>query len=665
MFELEKRISSVSDIIDLKTKTISDSFPSFFRWNELIKRKTHLVTVNDFPILRETFNQDSDWNDILYHLSQHFYQSEKKELSLKLANEFFNTSKSYGWVDYIDGGTRVKAFKLLKNHLPQDEFKTRIMNTLVNDLLTSGGGGFLFVAQEFNIISKLMYNDIPIQSLWPCIENYLSILFDSHSEIKSSYSNENMIVPDDKFPIIYKILLPLLNHNINLISQGAYSSIHYLFLKMKDNDVIDTLIDKADEEQQIFLLNILKGIIFYDPSKKFLVPIQKLKMIQSDNFYIRVLVQDILKELETDTAYHIKKSSRNSTVRMIYELELPRPKPSRLEGTEDYDFTRILQDTDNPFENVRMYELYIKYLSEVSVIPSVNLATRTVQIMDTLSNNYGARAEKELRLLLENQNLKLPFRRPRALVAKRAICHLIAELVDLEKIEVTEALQIMHEFKYIDSLLIALQWSRKPEFIRYQFSKKLNLDNWLNEPIVKDQLIIGKTFGSMIVVGELRKVGMEYMNRPEEEVTQILSLSDDQLIRFNNKCLYEDYFNKSGQFDILYLNLDMEFDTEQSNWLAINPILMKKYRMQLCRYRPFTWVSQSNKVVAQTICWKNGVNRQYNDEYGKGMIVILDKSILDKILLENKVYLKADRKRIYMKNGRVIDNSTIFCEPYS
>ena len=655
-FELTNKIKSISDI--LKFKRASSN--SFYKWSKLIERKKHLISLDDLPILEKEFKQTSDWNNILYILSNHLYEVGEKEVSLKLAKELLKNSRPYEWTWFF-GDTRIKAFKSLKNHIQPEHFKSKLVDTLTKDLQNLDDS-YLFISKVFDQIFKLIYEKMPIEIVWPFVDEFLKRLF-------SSYNETDFPLPDinetkSNLPVIFQILLPLLLHPVNLISQGAYSAIYNLLHKINDCSLIENIINSSNEEQQILLLNILKGIIFYDSSKQYLITEKFLKQISSNNFYIRALVQDLLKEL--NHSYHpvyIKKKSKPSS-NLLYELILPDPKPSRLYGTEQYDPYRALPDTNNPLEIVKLYKNHINILSELSGVPLINLATKTVQIMDKLSDgNYGYEADKKLRSTLSSQYLEMPFRRPRGQIARQAICHLISELLDLNKINEKFALMIMNDLSYIDPLLTCIKWFPKPDLIQYDFPQYTVSDEWINDETIKEnELIVGKTIESMVVVGEIRYV-KSMDSSPSEEIQSVLSFSK-QPIQLNRKCLYKDYFKISDKPEVLYLNEGFTFDTEKSNWLAIHPSIMKKYGMTLSKYNPFVWLSNKKEVMSKIIYWKNGSveHSSHIGQCGNGVFCLLDKSLLDKILLENTVYLKTKRTRIYLKDNK--EKSVTLYKPF-
>ena len=637
---------------------------------KLNKKKKHLISRNDLSILRKEFKETSDWNNILYILSNHFYNIGEIGVSLELANELFKNSKYYSWI-WFQGKERINSFKALKNHNHLRELKKTVIKTLADD--SQQFYGYLNIAREFDEIFKLVSKEVPIKTVWPAIDEFLDRLFSSYDTQDFPFPKINESETNSELPIEFQILLPLLSHHVNLISQGAYLVIHDLFCRTDKNDLIAKIINQADDEQLVLLLNILKGIIFHEPSKKSLIPVETLKQIQSNNFYIIKLAQDLLKNSEKDyIPNYIRNIEKNHT---LFELTFPEPKPSRLYGTEQYDSHRILPDSDNPFENIKMYSHYIYILSKLSGIQAINLAIRANQIMAKLADksSYGYEAEKKLQSILEAQNLKLIYRRPRALIARQAISHLISELVDIGKIKQESALMIIHDFSYIDPLLANLSCSQKPNFIQYNLPKSRIPDNWIDETINRTQLNIGKKVGSMVIIGELYETKSMDWLQVSEEIEQVLSFDlrifkNNETIQDKGKCLYQDYYKKLDSRNTLYRNTGIYFDTKKSNWLAIHPALMNKYGMKLSKEKPFTWLSNNGKIIAQTIFWTDGIIdhvSSYGDQCSQGTICLLDKKLLNKILIENKVYLKVKRTRSYIENEEKIRKSTNLYELYS
>ena len=662
IFELERNINSIHELIRFK----QSSSNSFFKWKNLIKRKKDLISKNNLSILREEFKESAEWRDILYILSDHFYSIGETNLSLNLAEELFENSKYYSWTEFY--GERINSFKALRNHKTSVKFEKEVLKTLAND--SQQFFSYIDIALDFDEIFKLVSPKVPIKKVWPFINEYLERLFSIYDIQNFPFPKINESETNNELPIEFQIILPLLEHPINLISQGAYFVMHDLFCKLNNSDLIAKTIEQASEEQLILLLNIIKGIIFYEPSKKNLVPVETLKQIQSNNFYIRELIQDLLKKVEDNYIPNYRRET-NKTV-PCYKLsfpEFPELKPYRLYGIDQYNSQRILPDSDNPIENIQMYMPSINELAEYSGIQKINLAMRTNQIMDELAGKKfnGNQIEKELKSTLKSQDLKLTYRRPRALIVRQAISHLISELVDINKIKQEEALLVIKELSYIDTLLLNLSYYEKPKFIQYNLPKHYDIpDNWIYEIINRTQLNIGKEMKSMVVIGEKCNTIIRDGEKISENIEQTLSF-DSKLSEKNDliqdKCLYQDYYHLNSK-NILCCNEGIYFDTIKSDWIAINPSFMKKHGMKLSKEKPFTWLSSDGKIIAQTIFWIDGIidhSNSYGDQFSQGAICLLDKEFFNKILIENKVYLQATRFRSYKE----FEKSTNLHELYS
>ena len=668
-FEVEKQIKSLADLIKIKEANLNKSF----NWGKLIKKKLNLISEKtsekDILQFKEMFKD----SNILYMVSDHLYKIERKEISMQLTRELFSDLQPYDWLSYWGGGKTIKAFKALRNHKNSQEIKQKIIDTLADDLQKLDFS-FLMMAQEFNEIFKLIYDEIPVQSLWHFIEEYLECIFFAYTEQNFPSPEINESDEGDKIPIIFEILLDLLLHNINIISQGAYLAIYELFQKITDNSLVNKILTKANDEQKILLLNILIGVIFYDSDKSSLISFESLKKIKSDNFYIRILIQKLLKKLNAQHTMGHKGELKKPI--KLYDLYFPEPQPSMLHGVEKYDAHKPLPDRNNPIENIRIFQGELFILSEISNISKVNLAIRVNQIMDKLSNGkpYGYEAERNFVNILKSQKLHLsPYRRPKALIAKQAFYYLISELLDMDKISEFQALEITNDLFYIDPLLINFKWRKKPNFIKCNFSKNQTTDNWVAESIKLNELNVGKEVEGMIVIGELREMKNNERLLELEKTEQVLSFSEnfenDNAIQ-NNKIYYQDYQKQSESFDILYRNNGVTFDTENAEWVAVNPWLMKKYNMVLSEENVFTWLTNQGKIVAKTFCWKDGIlehmDLNFQKQLGKGMLCLLDKDLLQKISSENKIYLKVMRRReccLEEQDSRM-SKTVKFCKPW-
>ena len=100
-----------------------------------------------------------------------------------------------------------------------------------------------------------------------------------------------------------------------------------------------------------------------------------------------------------------------------------------------------MPDSADPLRTVSPFHIDIKMVATAAELPDQNMYRRVVEIMQNLApqDAWSAGAESALQSNLPSVGLLLPFTRPRTRLARRAMFHAIAELVDAGRLPKKEA----------------------------------------------------------------------------------------------------------------------------------------------------------------------------------------------------------------------------------
>jgi hypothetical protein len=132
------------------------------------------------------------------------------------------------------------------------------------------------------------------------------------------------------------------------------------------------------------------------------------------------------------------------------------------------DGSEPLPNSDNPQQIVGPFGTELDAIASETAIPRQNLYHRCVQIMKDISpaSDWSAEAEKKLRKELSAVGLKLPFRRPRAAVARRAVFRIVAELVDAGILNTEESNGLSRLLRFYDLYFVTAQPGWRPREIQ-------------------------------------------------------------------------------------------------------------------------------------------------------------------------------------------------------
>ncbi len=345
---------------------------------------------------------------------------------------------------------------------------------------------------------------------------------------------------------------------------------------------------------------------------------------------------------------------RSAVLPAIYLLSLPPGDARRLDHHTAISAGEPLPDSEDPAEIVRPFDLQLGVIAAEAQLPKINVCNRAVQIMRQLAppDSWSAHSEETLRETLDSAGLRLPFLRPRAVLAHRAMFYVIAELVDAEVLSPhnLDALGPLLRF-YDPAMLLAEPGPRaaavQPMLGRSQYGG--GNEDWLEEVDRADASVGLKTAdGHTILAEETRLKRPEWESPTEIRRSQVCTSGTSELYaRESPRSFFQEVVNNLVEkYDQLGSDTDPTplilrhtaygYHSPGTHWLALNPTIAHQVGWHRAESGLFNWVDSEGTTMVESVWWTDGFVEQppphLEVEVGEGWMVVASKTALDTLI---------------------------------
>ena len=186
---------------------------------------------------------------------------------------------------------------------------------------------------------------------------------------------------------------------------------------------------------------------------------------QSPNYAIRRTARMVIERIscKLNDECSVPTSSNTLSLPLIYWLSIPfvtQIPPAELEIIDG----EPLPDSYDSIEIIRPFDVQIDFIAREAKLPTINMCYRVVQIMRQLApqESWSAQGEKDLRMILSSARMKYSFRRPRATIARRAMYHVIAELIDAGLLGPENLSRLDTVLRFYDPTMVMAEPTRRP-----------------------------------------------------------------------------------------------------------------------------------------------------------------------------------------------------------
>lgn len=559
--------------------------------------------------------------------------------ALTILEAVLGETTASGWDRSWDGGSRQHAIKALIAIAP-DKWRPHALETLVDDYISEFHYPYNMI-HNLEELADILFEEVPWEQLWPEIREHIYQLSDfSLAEVHASAPRESGLTAEE-------VLLQAVAWAANLPIDEMRDQVHCAFCDF----VISGIAPVATKAVISALLSgdqpkVIQGLALLDTTWQLGSPLaqdyseQILSFLTSHDFILRCMAAELCEKLglsiETD-------QNAAQPLPMIYNLHLPALRS--YERTVPFDAIRADEsypDSDDALEMVRPFDVELKSLSRASEVPLENLLQRTAALMRQLvpEEQWSRAAAEKFLKFLRSIELQLRYNRQRPQVASRAICQVVAELADANRINIDAQM-----FAY--SLLYRYDWrlAGKEPVIRPSavvplknfelFSKK---DEWVDQRAVAFENVTSLDAGCL-VVGELTRFKAWDWSVPTEHRFSMACHPDwPHTNELRDACdffPYKSIWNASeypslyevGKFPSLVVyGHSRQVAIGGTEWLAFNPAFATSLGWSLSEEGLFRWVDADEKTMVESIWWQDGpMDRQpprSNEVTGEGWLVV-------------------------------------------
>jgi hypothetical protein len=634
--EVRRRATSVEAVRTLveRGRPQALSFP----WTPVVAALMPRLGRADARALADLMGTSGNAAEILSLLGLHLLQLGDRTGAWALGEKALAASPAYAWYRPF-GQSRLMALRSL---VTVDSARARpvLYDTLVRDL-GDGSVPFPRVAQHLDEILPLLTDELPILQIWLEVERYLvELVGPIPDSIEEPPGLTNPPAPDSPEQALADLLGMHVAHPANEVAECAKRACARCLL---DGEVAlqTTLGDLLDgtEEQQEHVLVVLDAVSHENPLLIRGWQEQIIALTGSPNFGIR---QTSLALCSRNGWTPRQPGARRGRLPAMYQLLLPSSQSSRL-SDETFVGVRILPDPDDPLPALRAFDHAYRAIAAAAGLAPEAVLHRGIALMRGLADpdTWSIKGEQRLKAWLGAAELELTYRRPRAILARRALLHIVAELEDAGMLAAAELPRLASLVRFHDPALLLCEPTRRPATVkpiigerRYAGSPVEATDAWLGEVgEALSQLEWEVGDGRVILAESTTLRDLDWSTPTEERRVHITTgngsdADDPQRHDVMNRLVaeYPTLVVDDEPIPIVMRHFATRYYSPAANWLALNPRVGRELGWTLANQGLFRWLGQGGRIMVESSWWLDGPvdlsPPHLRDEVGEGWLVL-------------------------------------------
>ena len=419
----------------------------------------------------------------------------------------WDKSKPYGWIRNYDGGTRLIAAEaaiLLDAQRGQRDVFQRLVRDYLSDIRHPSE-----ILRNLERIVALLFTEPPIDAIWLEIAEHVGQLAEVRAVVTPDPPKAGGGIGTEPTVALIDFALDELSHAVPDIATEARK---FLLDLLADSDNHQALHERValllagdDDARQATGLTFLICALKVDEAwvASFGDVIADL-VVQSPSSIIRREAENLLECLDRSPP---ARPTQQLPIR--YRLQLPVPAMPNVSLFDELRPGQVLNDTADPTELTRAFDLPLARLAEMSGIPLQNLTARMAAMMPEIApvQTWNRAAELRQRELQDSAGLKIAYRRLRTAIAHRAFARVVQELTDAGEIPWPPP-GVEDWLFLIDPLVSTLDPIPRPEWLILPEGRMMNAypdKDWTRRP---DDSLAQAPFrlpdGSLVVSAALR-----------------------------------------------------------------------------------------------------------------------------------------------------------------
>jgi hypothetical protein len=442
--EVVEALKSPEDLLSLMALEASSSH---FDWTPRIRTLAGELSADDAYALASRIHLRRKESVGLAALSDRLRDLGDRRRAWEVAMMAVERAAPNGWDRYYDGGTMICAFEALVKIDPE-RARPMAFDSLVSYLHESWYP--LSTTQNLNRISRLLCQDVPVLDLWMMIESYLKVLF---ADVESVGTPPSDCDDDTPAGAVTDMLCRLFGHPTQALSHGVMRTACDLLLA--GNTEIVPAMQKIVQNPGVSASDVM--IVMEAVSER---DTSRIELFREEIEQLRHSADQALRWSGERLANRLGLPEVGARavldVLSKYQRRAIHVATARVHGKAEDSSFGVLPDTVDPREMIGPWMEEVKILARAAGLPVDRLLPRIVEFMRKLAeeSTWIAAGEQALRTGLDRSELEFTFRRPRALVARSAILHVLAELADGRLIS-DENLLVLHSIlRYSDPDLV-------------------------------------------------------------------------------------------------------------------------------------------------------------------------------------------------------------------
>ena len=636
--EVRSRVCSAPDIAQLMD---GESDESAFDWEPIVTDLAGEFSGEDVHQLAKLFHGKRRSALILAGLAHRLWALGDTPAARSLAEQALDASEAYGWDKWYDGGSRLAAFTVLVK-TDEEVARRRAFECLVRDLT----GEFWYpqnIARNLDEILPLLADDLSVQQIWSEVDQYVRTLFSGSSWPASSPTHIREDPPHDTpSRALGDLLMTHLDHPANAVGQGAQRACLGLLLRGNPamRKAVEEYLDRSESHQEQILM-LLDAVSIGEPQAVAPFRDRIADLVHSPSYAIRWIARTICNRVGVEPS---AASGVLSTLPGIYRLSFPSHRTATVTQREKISPDEPLPDSEDPVEIVRPFGAQIEFLAEEAQLSKTSVCHRVVQIMRELApeDSWSAEGERLLRFTLDTTRLRLSFRRPRSALARRAMFHVMAELVDAGALDSSSIASLEPVVRFHDPQMLLAELAARPQVVHRMTGRPqrgVGHDDWLEQVEEASDLVgFENSDGRVILAEETTLKHLEWETPTEMRRSMACRAairSFDPRGDFNS--LFWQVTNRLvTEYPTLQVNVlptplvvrhaGYGYDSPGESWLAFNPVVAHELGWNLAGDGLFRWVDGDGTIMVESTWWADGLVGQspphFDDEVGEGWLVV-------------------------------------------
>lgn len=639
--DVARKIKSRDDFLALISE---ESTESYFEWGDVLQQCAIEWDVAAVRRAIETRGQRLTAGLLEYLVKQLLFLNERTA-AWDLALRTLNDPRPHGWDSMFDDGLRLKAWECL---ILVDPLRARPMvwerlhQDLIEEFPYPGN-----VARNLISIVPLLVENVPTAELWHVIDGHVRAFFasDLPSRDVDDYLLSNDRENDEPSAALAHLLLYHLDFPCSVVADAARRGIVESIRSGAGPQIAAALPDAPSERLLLRFLIGLQWICKDTPELARPFEAYVKRFLTHRHFAIRRAGQVIWASLGHVSMPKVPPQSLPA----VYELVL---RPSEDPGDRYVpDGSEPLPESDDPDTLTGLWRPEMQAVASAAGLPSKNVVYRVFELMKEISprESWSSNAERKLRATLASTWIKLPFTRPRAEVARRAIYHAVGELVDAQVLDSRDVTRLTLPLRSYDVDFVETEPNLRPKGIREMtgIGRHGTSKTWVGDISTVDLAsLYCDGVDDFKVIAEYTELKYLAWDLPGETRCSALapayksalgagqSVSDmfGTVYRFA-RAEYRFARDEDYPDAMIIRNEALGFQTAGGDWYSLSPVLARACGWHLGTGL-FEWLDPNEKTMVRSLWWADGLIEQAPPhwvEVGQGWLVLASPEAVQKI----------------------------------